>query len=334
MREIDGRDTEFVVAAAERWASARVHEWSPTIQASLRAWLQPSLDLIGDTTWGAKGREMTGLDVGEPLDWANRRIELSGGEWAITGIRFRGRDIAKPFVDVIATSVSPQVAGLERLAEVLPHYADFEPLCLRVNAPDPDGLVSELAAAGTSVGSGAVDLWIVAGRGGELAAREPQPGKAPVELGPMEPDAAAARVAAIYADIAASEPEIAEWAAPEDEESLSACAAEGLLFEVRVNAAPAGVAALIRDDSFGLLGWCVQEICLDNAHRGRGFGPVVLRELARRLPSPDEVLWGHIHPGNAASLRNALAAGREIVGGQLWFSPDGYPGMPVAERQG
>ncbi|QPZ39007.1 hypothetical protein [Paramicrobacterium chengjingii] len=318
---------EHALDAAERWISDRVREWSPTLRESLSKWLEPQLALVGDAEWGAQIRDMVKLPVDDPRDWANRRIELADGEWAIAGIRFRGRDIEKPFVDIIATSVPPSVEGFQRLAEVLPHYADFAPLCLRVNAPEPDTLISALASVGSAAGHADVDMWIVAGRVRELSAREPNV-DARVSLEKMNPDAAAKRAAEIYDELASSRTGIVEWATPEDEESLAACAAQGLLFEVTVDGVSAGITALARDDSFGLRGWCVQEICLDRVHRGRGFGPVVLCDLARRLPNPDDVLWGHIHPGNTASLRNAFAAGREIVGGQLWFTPDGYPGMP------
>ncbi|WP_166999055.1 GNAT family N-acetyltransferase [Paramicrobacterium fandaimingii] len=325
---LDPSTSAPIVDAAERWTSDRIRSWSVTLRENLAAWLQPNLDLVGDAEWGAIGRQMTGLGVGEPLDWANRRIKLADGEWAITGIRFRGGDLAKPFVDVIATSLPPSAEGLGLLAEILPHYADFAPLCLRANAPDPVGLISAIDRAGPAAGHAAVDLWIVAGRIRDLSAREPAAGEARVALEKISPDAAAARAAEIYAEIANSRPDIAEWAIPEDAESLSECAEEGLLFEVRVDGVPAGVAALARDDSFGLRGWCVHEICLDSEHRGRGLGPVVLRQLAGRLPTANDVLWGHIHPDNQASLRNALAAGREIVGAQLWLTPEGYPGMP------
>lgn len=321
--------TQEYLDAAERWVSARVREWSPVVRENLAAWLEPQLALVGDEEWGATGRRLTGLDVGTPLDWANRRIALADGNWVITGIRFRGRDLSKPFVDVIATSLPPSIEGLNQLAQVLPHYADFEPLCLRVNAPNPDELLSAIETAEHSVRQGDVDLWIVAGRVRDLSARDSAAGAAGVALETIAPDAAAQRVADIYAELAESQPGIAEWATPEDEESLAECAEEGLLFEVTVDGDPAGIVAAVREDSFGLRGHCMQEICIDADHRGRGIGRATLRELARRLPNTGDVLWGHIHPGNTASLRNAFAAGREIVAAQLWVTPDGYPGMPA-----
>ena len=95
------------------------------------------------------------------MAWANRRLELDNGGWAVAGIRFRALDRAKPFVDVVATDQPPTPAGLASVAAgVLPAFAVFQPLCLRVDAPDP----AELVAAG---GQGRVEdpLHLVAGGG-------------------------------------------------------------------------------------------------------------------------------------------------------------------------
>jgi hypothetical protein len=54
-----------------------------------------------------------------------------------------------------------------------------------------------------------------------------------------------------------------------------------------------------------------------------------VQRLVDELPAgPGDALWGTIHPGNAPSLRNALAVGRTLVGGYVWVTPAGLPGMP------
>lgn len=314
-----------VLDAAEAWTSRNVRDWSPTLRENLESWLQPNLERVGDVDWGATGRRMTGLEIGTPRDWANRCIALADGHWAITGIRFRGLDLAKPFVDVIATSVAPSADGMRRLTELLPHYEDFSPLCLRVPAPDPQGMSAAVSSA--ALGAVTVDQLIVAGRVADMAARPPSADDT-VALREIDADAAARRTAEIYAELAQSRPGISEWATPEDEESLAECAEEGLLFEVLASGGSAGILALARDDSFGLRGHCVQEICIEAEHRGRRIGSAALRETALLLPEGGDVLWGHIHPRNEALLRNARAAGRQVVGANLWFAPNGYPGMP------
>jgi L-amino acid N-acyltransferase YncA len=314
-----------VQGALERWAPAQVADWNPSWRRDLAAWAEPSLDLVEDASWGAAVRDAVQLPVADPLLWANRHVQLSSGHWAVTGIRFRGRDVTKPFVDVIATDVAPDAAGIAELAEVLPVYRDFAPLCLRVHLP------GDARTAPAPDGSTAVpDLLVVAAPVARVA-EGPASGAADVELVRTEPVGAAVRVAAAYDGLRRSEPDLDQWATAADEDALADADDEGLLFDVVVDGRTAGVVAVTRDDAYGLTGFGVEEIVLDAEHRGHGYGPLVLRQLARALPAaPADVLWGHIHPGNTPSLRNALASGREVVSSMVWVSPTGYPGMPEA----
>jgi L-amino acid N-acyltransferase YncA len=135
----------------------------------------------------------------------------------------------------------------------------------------------------------------------------------------------------VYAALGAIEPGLPTWAGPEDEESLRACADQGLLFEVFVDGEPAGVVAGVRADDHAMRGFSVQELCLDPEHRGRRLAPATVQRLVDEVPADDgDVLWGTIHPANVPSLRNALSVGRVMVGGYVWVTPRGWPGMPPA----
>lgn len=115
---------------------------------------------------------------------------------------------------------------------------------------------------------------------------------------------------------------------PSTLEELRDCAEEGLLFEARVENAPAGVVAARRDDDHGMTGFVVQEIVLGTAFLGRSLGRRVLARLAEALPARDgDTLWGTIHADNVPSLRNARSVGRDIVGGYVWLTPPGWPGV-------
>jgi L-amino acid N-acyltransferase YncA len=210
-------------------------------------------------------------------------------------------------------------------AGVLAAFAVFQPLCLRVDAPDPAELVAALDADPRFRRS-AVDQYVVAGLVADLVSVAPASSESDVTLRPGEPGPLAERVAAIYAQ---HSEDSRLWASPEDAESLADCASQGLLFEVLVEGNPAGVVAAMREDGHGMSGFCVQELCLDQAWRGRGLAARAVRELVARLPAePGDVLWGTIHPDNMPSLRQALSLGREIVGGYVWVTPRGLPGMP------
>lgn len=318
-----------VVHAAERWTSPQIKDWSPQWRDNLAQWLEPSLALVGDAEWGGQIRDMVQLPVQDPLAWANRRVELSDGHWAIVGIRFRGRDIEKPFVDVIATSLSPVPSGLAALGEVLPHFSAFSPLCLRVNLPDPERELQALAASNVEAWRATPDLLIVGRPVADMLEQSAASRYDDVSLVACDPAAAEARVAAIYDELKPARPELDQWATPADADTLEDAAEEGLLFDIRVNGSSAGVVAAERDNAYGFTGFCMQEIVLDAAHRGQQLGVAALQRLCRELPdAPHDVLWGHIHPGNVPSLRNAQESGRNVVAAHTWLTPLGYDGMP------
>ncbi|NHA70221.1 hypothetical protein EPD83_019520, partial [Phycicoccus sp. CMS6Z-2] len=106
----------------ERAVAARVGQAAPVLRdwyrpAALRAQLAGHLgdevDRVADAGFGAGLREAIGpraagsARVTDPLAWANRVLGLPGGGWALTGIRFRGMDPGRPFVDVVATDAAP-----------------------------------------------------------------------------------------------------------------------------------------------------------------------------------------------------------------------------------
>ena len=330
-----------LVRARRPWISGRLGEWypDPALLAQLRDALAVEASRLDDVAFGAQFRDALGVrPESEALSWANRRLDLPDGGWAVAGIRFRGRDGRRPFVDVVATTAPPTPDGLASVAEtVAAAYADFEPLCLRVDALDPDEIVAALRADSRFGPGCAVDMYVVAGLVRSLRQHPRAAAYDDVTLRRSESgdDTAAlsVRVAEIYRALTELQPELAMWATAEGAESLGECAEEGLLFEILGEGRPAGVVAGLRHDDHAMRGFSVQEICLDPAHRGRRLAPGVIQRVVDELPAGDgDVLWGTIHPANRPSLRNALSVGREVVGGYVWVTPAGMPGMPTTTR--
>ncbi|RZU52761.1 hypothetical protein EV385_4644 [Krasilnikovia cinnamomea] len=325
--------SDEMVEARLGWTSTIIASWysGSDLRQQLRDAVAVEADRLGDADFGREYRDSVGKDgPTEPLEWANRRLDLPGGGWAITGIRFRGRDINRPFVDVVAASVAPTPDGLSVVAAAVGSaYRDFAPLCLRVAVPDASGLVERLRSDRRFGPHCGVDMHVVAGLVTRLRTHPRADSYATVRLRAGDPRRLAGRVSAIYEELARREPQLAMWATPETADSLTECAGAGLLFEVLADGAPAGVVAALRDDAHAMRGFCVQELCLDASHRGRRLASGVVQRLLDELGARDgDVLWGTIHPSNAASLRNALSIGRELVGGYVWVTPAGFPGMP------
>ncbi|MGM7677837.1 hypothetical protein [Microbacterium sp. A94] len=317
------------IEAAARWTSSQIKEWSPRWRENLTGWLEPSLTLVGDAEWGGQFRDMVQLPIQDPLAWANRRVELADGHWAIVGIRFRGQDIEKPFVDVLATSLAPSPEGIAALSAVLPHFDDFSPLCFRVNLPSLDERFLALADTAVDAGHATSDLLIVARPVVEMLDQPLAQRYDDVTLERCDPERAAQRVAAVYAELTPSRPQLHQWATPADVDALADAAEEGLLFDILVGGTSAGIVAAAREDAYGFTGFCMQEIVIDSAHRGQRIGIAALQRLCRKVPAnPNDLLWGHIHPDNVPSLRNAQESGRKVVTAHVWVTPSGYSGMP------
>ncbi|HEX3931765.1 MAG TPA: hypothetical protein VHW64_13750 [Nocardioides sp.] len=313
------------------WTSPAIAAWysHDALRRQWRAPMRTEAERLGDIGFGEGFRDDVGKGPADPLAWANRRLVLGDGGWVLTGIRYRNRDVSRPFVDVIATTASATPDGLAALVgSVLPAYDEFAPLSLRVDAPDPLALVEELGVDPRFGAGCAVDMLVVAETVVRLRAQPRAAAYPDVRLRAGEPERLARRVAEIYAELGAGEPALARWAQPEDAESLAACADEGLLFEVLAEGESAGVVAGLRYDAHGMRGFSVQEVCLDPAHRGRRRAPAVLQRLVDALPDQDgDVLWGTIDPANSASLNSARSVGRRVVGGLVWVTPHGLPGM-------
>lgn len=326
-----------LVEARLPWTSPVVATWySPAqLRAQWTTALQVESERLDDAAFGEEFRDAIGEGPAEPLAWANRRLTLEGGGWAVTGIRFRGRDARRPFVDVVATTRPPTPDGLSVVADaVLAAYDAFAPLCLRVDAPDATALVEALSHDPRFGPRCGVDQHVVAGRVEDLRAFARAWAYPVLTLTKGKPEEMAERAAEIYADLRSAEPALAEWAGPEDADSLAESADQGLLFEVYADDTPAGVVAAVRRDDHGLAGFVVQELCLDAAHRGRRLASATVQRLVDELPAVGgDVLWGTIHQANQASLRNALSIGRRHVGGYVWVTPAGLPGMPGGREQ-
>lgn len=324
-----------MVEARRGWMSPVLRSWysDADLGRHLRSGLATDAERVEDTAFGRDFRDQLGIDgPDDPLDWANRRLDLPDSGWAVTGTRFRGGDVSRPFVDVVATTAPPTPDGLAVVAAaVLPAYRPFHPLCLRVDVPDAPALVEQLRGAPRFGPHCAVDMHVVAGPVVRLRRHPRTSAYSRVSLRAGDARELAPRVSAIYDELGAREPDLAMWAAPEDAESLAECAEEGLLFEVLADGTPAGVVAALRYDAHAMTGFSVQELCLDSSHRGQRLAPAVAQRLVDELPDrPGDVLWGTIHPANAPSLRNALSIGRTLVGGYVWVTPAGLPGMPGA----
>jgi hypothetical protein len=105
--------------------------------ALIADWLDDELDRVTDPAFARSFADHIDLPGVTTEDYLQRVIDTQAGS-LLAGIRFFGRDISRPFVEVIAHSFD----DLDRLRDCVAHeWSTFEPQALRVRSR-PGGLVS------------------------------------------------------------------------------------------------------------------------------------------------------------------------------------------------
>ena len=154
-----------------------------------------------------------------------------------------------------------------------------------------------------------------------MAARPSAPGLARVTLQRPADLGFYPRYVEAYEQMFLARPQMRGEVRVESEETLAACHAEGLLYEIAVDGAWAGIMAARHQVIAGLSGTYMVEILLDGPARGQGLGPAVHQRLAAKVAAadPSAILTGIIAPVNEPSLKTATRAGRVEIGVWHWI---------------
>lgn len=287
-----------IVSAAANWAAR------PATASTINAYLGVEIDRIGDARWGEAGKSYFGVDVADPLLWANRIIDLGAGDWALTGIRYRGLDVSQPFIDIIATSLTPELFSFDHCTEILRQYECFKPLAMRIFTP----------VVWPNV---AVDQYVVSAPIATIASHF-SPTLENVQLRGMSADEAIKVERSIYTKLREVNPRISRKFHLLTADQIS----PGMAWSVSTDGELIGMVACAIDSQFGIDGIALTSICLVPQHHGKKFGKATLIHLARELADSEayktKELWGHIDGYNQVSLANAQSVGREIVGAYVW----------------
>lgn len=260
-------------------------------QASAEDWpcadIEVELERLDNKKFGAAVRDNVGtIPVKDPFAWANRVVWCED-QWVFAGIRFRDRDLNFPFVDVFASSMPPTPQNLEQIAQlVIEQFSAFNPLCARVCVRQPDAFAQY-----------PVDQYVFAGQ-----VNQPQDTDGDFSL---------------ESGVTHLPREATAWYRPASAEELADSTHS---YSVMLNGQPIGVVAANREQQFGIDGYYITDLYLEQGHRGCGYGTKTLVALAAKLPAGAQV-FGTIDARNTASMRNAASAGRKIVGGYLWVIP-------------
>ena len=309
---------ERFLAYAQNKVHPLVWEWlnAETIRANLLEELDADLERLKSDDLAAEFQHHCPVAGANADDYKNRVLEVSGLE-LLTGIRFLGLDLQKPFVDIMYSSeaaLSPEQLSAVKAA-VREAFRVFRPKRLRFYAP---AHLPRPVKSGPEHG----DKRLLAAPLGVMLAQPEPVTLERVTLKRATSLAFYGDYAAIYEALQAEHPELREVVRLEPKEAMQTYLDEGYVFVIFVNDHPAGVTAVDDDVQTGLSGLCVMEIVLAGASRGQGLGALVQRRLAAELVqsgvSEDTLLFGTIGEVNVPARRTAERAGRLDLGGRVW----------------
>ncbi len=290
----------------------QVRAWlgDEAVERNLLEELEGDLERLVSDALAAEFQHYCPVDGAKTDDYKNRLLTVGGLE-LLTGTRFLGGDLTRPFVDVLYTSeptLTPQQVEEVQHA-VRAEYAVFEPERTRFYCP----------SQGPRYSAEGDKRLLVAPLGVMVSKADADPR---VTLRRAESLAFYPRYTAVYDQLYAERPELREVVRVESEDDMQEYFGAGHLFEMFVGDAWAGVAAVFRDVNAGVGGFCVGEVVLAGAFRGKGWGGAVQGALARGLleggASPGELLFGTVGEINVPARRAAERAGRVDVGGHVW----------------
>ena len=300
---------DVLVEAADAGLHPWVHEHvSESMRRSALAeeltfWLETAAQ---DPAYAASFAEVAPYSGEPPSAYLDRWLPIRSGARVLVGPRYLGRDPDLPFVGVSGSDRPLTPADAEPLTCLArERFAPFAPGFVLLTTADP---------IGAWPGTRPEQRQLV----GLLADLRARPAPSELRAVPRADTSFYDRYRQLFDDDVARDPAHARHTRAESREDLEELAGQGLVFDVEVDGAWAGLLAAEPDVRRGVRGATVVELVLDPAFRGRGYGKHLSTLLARAVPLPDDqCLMGTIHADNVTSYRSALAAGRVDVGGEI-----------------
>jgi hypothetical protein len=229
-------------------------------------------------------------------DFNHRHVRTSRGE-LLGGIRFYGRDVGRPFVDVCCH-------GFDDLSElrdcVRAEWSTFAPRYLRLHA-----LPGRIGGPGV-----VLDTTVHAARYRDM----PEP-DGRVTLEPFDDVAdAIAMVARRYEALTVDDPGLARNVSPADADDLRHWHDADHLRAIQSDGQTVGLLAAAPGAITWIPGDEIDEEVIDARHRGHGYGAAAQRAWAKSVADdPDRYLIGTIDRLNPASRQTAERAGRPSI---------------------
>lgn len=265
-------------------------------EALVVSWLDGELSRVDDMQFARSFSDHIDLPGVHAEDYLHRRIRTSSGT-LLGGIRFYGRIISRPFVEIIAHSFD----DLDRLCDcVTREWSMFAPPFLRLRA-----------RPGRLIGANVVlDKSIYVARYSDM---RPPASQVWLDLFDRVEDAEAI-VNECYQRLAIDDPALARNVFPSTATDLRTWHHSGRLRAVRTGDTVVGLLAVVP----GRIGWIagdeINEEAIAVEHRGHGYASLAQAAWAVHIGCDQRrLLIGTIDRLNTSSRRTAQTAGRRRV---------------------
>lgn len=253
-------------------------------------------------------------------DYKTKLIKL-GDLVIMVGIRFKGGNLNKPFINLIYSTQDINNQLIDEIADRLRLiYTKFNPKALRIYYCASAGYLSKSQTA-KSLNKLDKDLGYFAGSLKEIRSLPK----------PSHYDRMVLQLATnldfydqylqIYKELHEENPWTKEEIYHESREALQDSLENGLLFNVFIDNQWVGIITSYLDTAVGMYGYCVLEFALRKEWRGKGFGSVLQRHFAEVLDEKQtDVIFGTIAAKNLPSRYAVQRAGRIEIGSFYWFN--------------
>ena len=266
-------------------------------QQRVAEWLTAQTDLVADVDFAQEFADHVGLPGIVPADYAHRLVSTTQGE-LLAGIRFYGRDIGRPFVDVFAHNFD-DIDALKVC--VTREWSDFKIRYLRLRtrpgllAARPDVILDQSIHVARYRDMAPADGRVSLGRFGSA--------EEAIELVAARYRRLAAADSVLFANISQADPDdLRVW---HGRDQLRAITLQGSVIGA-LTIAPGAIGWIVGDE--------INEEVISVPYAGHGYAASAQCAWAHHVAAdPDCLLVGTIDRHNHASRATAVRAGRPRV---------------------
>lgn len=293
----------------------REHCASDTIRANLGTELEADIRKGTDAGLAKGFREHCPVDGASENDYMIRHVQLATGLDLLTGIRFRGLDLNRPFVAILHRSKGFADGSQLRQAmdQLTQEFAIFSPKAVLFYCSSAsDEYIPDADTADKRILMGAID---------DIASI------------PIDPSLTIKKATELdfydqyrdeYAIVEKNAPDYLRAETAESEEDMRDCVEKHITYKVYMGGEFAGVFVVTKSTFLGADGYYVIENLLFEKFRGRKLADSLQSAVARELSAlGGKLLFGSIYPSNFPSYRAAIRSRRVDIGGNYMVSISG-----------